>query len=709
MTLKTVSRPTRFATQQCLVGLLVATAILCTPGRAVAQKLTQQSDGLSGYISVDVSQPPPEFRYGVSFYITVWRFIDKPMDSFQIGLPSQWIMPYNADYQECLCPAGSVAQKEMKERGPTYRDVFQTIEGGLGYWQNTRYGSVVPKYRMNGTGNCYNHMISTPGWGFDGENTEALAADKMGLAQLSNRLLTAPDGFTFKNVIDGELLGNAWMAMPLTEPKGYFRLQPKSREAENFCLEGNEVKPGATFDGASLLMKSADVSGQKWKLMADENGYFRLQTAALEGKSQCLDGNTGKGAASLGGAVHMAASVKAPAQHWKMIPAANGYFRLQCKSLEKSDKCLEAQAIGPDKSPRGTALMAKIANSDNQLWKLVPVTSGDKTPTGDLCWTLFFNARNFKGPVAFWIPQTWSDIYRSSPPSVGRGLDSLTGAMAGGAMEINTVPYFEGKDARGVKYTRIPKLLFPVNAQGTTVLMQDVLMHSSAALYDPLRTWLNDGGDVSLRFTKNTASAPICTTGEVDYTHGPKKLKITGIENTVKTRTIPELGAAYGLQWGTVGTKGVFPEYFKHAGTKLVAVTVDQVPDETHLKTQQFTPATRGISYKSPKKPKSVWTTPGAAAGPFTAALTDGSVVTYSWYRFVDQPSLQHLNMNEREKSRLQSRVEKLHAASADLHREYMPAQSAGKLVKLDDALIVTPPKGLEVGYVPIAIGQAAK
>jgi hypothetical protein len=34
---------------------------------------------------------------------------------------------------------------------------------------------------------------------------------------------------------------------------------------------------------------------------------------------------------------------------------------------------------------------------------------------------------------------------------------------------------------------------------------------------------------------------------------------------------------------------------------------------------------------------------------------------------------------------------------------------SRGSLAKLDPALLVTPPQGLEVGYVPIVTGQSAQ
>jgi hypothetical protein len=49
--------------------------------------------------------------------------------------------------------------------------------------------------------------------------------------------------------------------------------------------------------------------------------------------------------------------------------------------------------------------------------------------------------------------------------------------------------------------------------------------------------------------------------------------------------------------------------------------------------------------------------------------------------------------------------VEKLHA-NWPTDRDYMAPPTRGKLVSLDPALLVTPPTGMEVGYVPIVTGQ---
>jgi len=85
--------------------------------------------------------------------------------------------------------------------------------------------------------------------------------------------------------------------------------------------------------------------------------------------------------------------------------------------------------------------------------------------------------------------------------------------------------------------------------------------------------------------------------------------------------------------------------------------------------------------------------------------LTDGSVVTYYWYRFVDQPSFQQYNWSKAKKEKLQAFVEQIHA-KWPIDRDYMAPPTMGELVELDPALLVTPPKGMEVGYVPIVTKQ---
>ncbi len=41
--------------------------------------------------------------------------------------------------------------------------------------------------------------------------------------------------------------------------------------------------------------------------------------------------------------------------------------------------------------------------------------------------------------------------------------------------------------------------------------------------------------------------------------------------------------------------------------------------------------------------------------------------------------------------------------------REYFPPTTVGKLAEIDPAVLVTPPNGMEIGYVPIVTRQAAE
>jgi hypothetical protein len=56
----------------------------------------------------------------------------------------------------------------------------------------------------------------------------------------------------------------------------------------------------------------------------------------------------------------------------------------------------------------------------------------------------------------------------------------------------------------------------------------------------------------------------------------------------------------------------------------------------------------------------------------------------------------------------MQQRVELLHR-NWTKDRAYLPSATTGRLAALDAGVLVTPPKGFEVGYVPIVTRQEAK
>jgi len=271
-------------------------------------------------------------------------------------------------------------------------------------------------------------------------------------------------------------------------------------------------------------------------------------------------------------------------------------------------------------------------------------------------------------------------------------------------MEINTVPRFDSKDAQGVAYSKIPKLQFPVDAEGRAFLVQDVTYYSKIALHDAFKAWRDGGSACSGRFDEQGTWKPKLTTRTTRYDQGGKKM--IGVERAFDTRIFE--GNVWGLQWSTNGVspKGLFPQYYKHLGEERVAVAAADVPAETKLLAKEFERATPGVPYTSPTT--GAWTRSGAKLGPFTAKLVDGSVVTYHWYRFVDQPSFQQYAWGAEKKTKLQALVEQLHA-NWPIDRDYMAPPTRGTLATLDPALLVTPPQGLEVGYVPIVTGQASR
>ena len=154
-------------------------------------------------------------------------------------------------------------------------------------------------------------------------------------------------------------------------------------------------------------------------------------------------------------------------------------------------------------------------------------------------------------------------------------------------------------------------------------------------------------------------------------------LEISGVENVFDTRVQGD--NAWGLEWldGSTNTYGNFPAYFRHEEGHLVAISAADVPEETNLLEKEFKLAVPGEPFTSPAK--GAWTNPGAVAGPFKVKLADGSLVTYYWYRFVDQPSFQQYQWSKAKKEKLQAFVERIHA-EWPIDRDYMAPPTVGSL-----------------------------
>src|SRR6187549_1504487 len=120
------------------------------------------SRGLHGYIGYNADRPSAQsnYSYGMGFYSAVWPLITQPLADFQIGLAGAWVTPDNSDNKDKpLAPIGTLARDSWPSRGPTWSSVFQTLEGGLGYWAGNRFRYGPPKFSMNATPQCYDYEI----------------------------------------------------------------------------------------------------------------------------------------------------------------------------------------------------------------------------------------------------------------------------------------------------------------------------------------------------------------------------------------------------------------------------------------------------------------------------------------------------------------------------------------------------------------------
>ncbi|HAM71102.1 MAG TPA: hypothetical protein DCM86_05615 [Verrucomicrobiales bacterium] len=356
-------------------------------------------------------------------------------------------------------------------------------------------------------------------------------------------------------------------------------------------------------------------------------------------------------------------------------------------------------------------------------------TAGRKIPTGDQCWTLFLNTKNFKGPVAFFTPYFWSRGAVEEPRLSGLLLDTRpSNPNRALQMETQYVPSVQATDAVGRVYARIAPTSFPRGMDDQSVLVHRITSYRREALWDGVKAWFEGGAPADGRVDGRQAVVHHFPGGggatwRIYIPSAAKDQKPPVAWKSMATPVALDPNT-FGYHWNfdqvrrtesiAGGAMATLPEYFRletNAARKVewVPVKGEEVPAETGLAAFRFTrpkhPAPE--PYVTPEEPQGPWRRPGPVAGPFRAHLGDGSVVTYSWYRFADQPALLHADLTDEEREGMQARVEKIHR-SWNHDRDYLPPPALGTLAEIDPALIVTPPPGLEVGYVPIVTRQGA-
>lgn len=367
-----------------------------------------------------------------------------------------------------------------------------------------------------------------------------------------------------------------------------------------------------------------------------------------------------------------------------------------------------------------------------------PTTAGKPVPTGSQCWTLFLNSGNFKGPVAFFTPFFWSRAAIQEERFVGELLDSRpSDPQRALQMETQHIPSAQATDAKGVTYARVAPVQFPSGPEGMAPLVHQVTSYQRRALWDSVQAWFAGGPPSDGRIDPQSSVIHAFADGGYAtwqiYVDGAKeKAKVDVAWDQIATPAAANSNS-YGYRWNAKHTRPsevdaqrliVLPEYYrldtitrttsgdKAEGTSedkriWTPVHPDEVPADTHLAEAKLIERRESPPqvYATPEETDSVWKTPGPKAGPFQVDLGDGSRLTYYWYRFAEQPALMSADLSADEREELQAKAEKLHA-NWKKDREYLPPPQVGQLAELDPALIVTPPAGMEVGYVPIVTRQ---
>ena len=170
---------------------------------ASAQTTDAERTGFSWINTENITDS--NFGAGYTLYSAAWPiFKEYPgADKFQMGLAGCWLT--------------------TQRTGTEPANFYTTIEGGLGWWHDTRFGTKIPKFIMGGVSYNFHSWANGPGAGQtgllgNGERDWSSPGGKYGVAQLSNRLLWAPDGLNMAQSLNGEMLGYGYTPLPLTDP-----------------------------------------------------------------------------------------------------------------------------------------------------------------------------------------------------------------------------------------------------------------------------------------------------------------------------------------------------------------------------------------------------------------------------------------------------------------------------------------------------------
>jgi hypothetical protein len=339
-------------------------------------------------------------------------------------------------------------------------------------------------------------------------------------------------------------------------------------------------------------------------------------------------------------------------------------------------------------------------------------------------WTVVLDSGSFSGPLGFFMAEYWKMRDRGLAGAT-RDFPDFSDVKAinvsCGAVEIDVVP------ALNLSHIfRLPRAEMPV-VNGRTVMFMGQRGYTNDEVSVPLEKALASG-KLNLAIVLARGAAPDCHVGvrNATYFGGPDggthwPAQSFGAQFGQHIRTEEGGDCVWSIEHANTSCVGnmscMIPRFIDASATPIMKSLAEQdVRVPAALKEDPAFPPTLPVG------PYDVLTkaplggcrdTPGPASPKLHCVrTTNPSWVAYRWYRFVDQPGLQQLRLSETEKAFMQARVAMLHRISpppgaASTESSWIKPRGAAKeerLAAIDAAAIVTPPVGMEFGFVPIAL-----
>src|SRR5580658_9970149 len=128
-----------------VVVLTLFTALLI--GLTGTTRAADVEDGeMAGYLLVSTDKVPDNFNAGFSLYAAAWPLLQHyPGHRFQTGLFGTWM--------------------DAQHEGKRPADLYSDIEGGLGWWRDTRFPTETPKFIMGGVAVNFKEIANGPAHG----------------------------------------------------------------------------------------------------------------------------------------------------------------------------------------------------------------------------------------------------------------------------------------------------------------------------------------------------------------------------------------------------------------------------------------------------------------------------------------------------------------------------------------------------------------